>query len=88
MKNELEIMRILDHPNAIKCYEMFEGDQNVYLVLEYLKGGELFTFIKSKAKYCEDFIMMIMNSLLSALSYIHSKNIIHRDLKPENILLM
>ena len=81
-------MRILDHPNTIKCYEIFEGYEHVYLVLEYLEGGDLFNFIRSKSKYCEDFIIMIMNSLLSALSYFHSINIIHRDLKPENIMLM
>jgi len=78
----------LDHQNVIKLYEIYEGEKSVYLVLEYLRGGELFKFIKDQKNYSEEIAREIIHSILKTLQYIHSKNIIHRDIKPENIILM
>jgi len=81
-------MRKMKHENIIKLYQVFEGLRNVYLVLEYLKGGDLASYLKSKKEISEEEIKMLMSGIIDALVYIHSLNIIHRDLKLENILLM
>ena len=77
----------MNHSNIIKLFLVFEGIKNVYLILEYVKGGELFSYIKRCPKFYEEDVKMIMSSLIDALEYIHRNNIIHRDLKLENILL-
>jgi len=81
-------MRQLDHDNIIKLYEVYEGEKSVYLVLDYVQGGELFTFIKSKKSYSEETARKIMKGVLSGLAHCHSKHIAHRDLKPENLILV
>lgn len=81
-------MRIMNHPNIIKLYEIFEGSESIYLILEFIKGGELFNYIKSQENYSEDHVKKIMKGILNGIEHIHSLNIIHRDLKPENILLV
>lgn len=82
------MLRNLDHNNIIKLYEVYEGNKNVYLVMEYVEGGELFAFIKSKKNYSEEIVRKIMKCFLNALAHCHSKNIAHRDLKPENLILV
>lgn len=85
--NEINIMRKLNHPNIINLYEIYEGDYHVYLVLELLKGGELFDHIIKKGHYTEKDASIIIRKLLWALEYIHEKGIMHRDIKPENLIL-
>jgi len=83
---EITIMRVLNHPNVMKLYEVYENDTYIHLVLEYLKGGELFQRLKSKGRYSEEVAALVLKSLLEAIKYCHSLNIIHRDLKPENLI--
>jgi len=68
-------------------YEVYENENYIFLVKELLKGGELFHKLKGHGSYSEEYASRIMQKLLSALAYIHSKNILHRDLKPENLIL-
>lgn len=84
---EVEILKILDHPNIMKMYESFEDSKNYHLVTEYCSGGELFDYIVSKKNLSEKVACNIMHQLLSVLIYSHSNGIVHRDLKPENLLL-
>ena len=81
-------MRELDQTNIIKLYEVYEGGKNIYLVMEYAQGGELFSFIKSQKTYSEETARKIMIGFLTGLAHCHSKCIAHRDLKPENIILV
>ena len=85
--NEIGIMRNLNHPNVIKLYEVYEGEFHVYLVLELLKGGELFDRIIKKGHYSEKDAAILISKLLWALEYIHERGIMHRDIKPENLIL-
>ena len=80
-------MRILDHPNIITLYEIYEGDYHIYLVCELLKGGELFERIIKNGHYSEKDACLIIAQLLNALEYIHMKGVMHRDIKPENLIL-
>lgn len=80
-------MRRLTHENIIKLHEVHESETHIYLVLELLKGGELFERIVKKGFYTEKNAAILMQKLLSALEYIHAKGIMHRDIKPENLIL-
>ena len=88
LKSEVNILSNLDHPNIVKYFGVFEDDYYVHIVMEYLKGYDLYKIISLK-KYTgfdEKDMCEIIQQLLKALSFIHSQNIIHRDIKPENIL--
>ena len=88
LKRELTILRNLDHPNIVKYFGDFEDDYYFHIVMEYLKGYDLYKIISLKKYngFDERDMCEIIYQLLQALSFIHSKNIVHRDIKPENIL--
>ena len=67
-------------------YEVYENESYVFLVNELLKGSELIYRISNYGLFNEEYAAKLMRNLLSAITYIHSKNIIHRDLKPENLI--
>jgi serine/threonine protein kinase len=82
LKNEIEILKTLDHPHVVRAMETFEYRNQIFIVMELNYGGDLY----SRDPYTEGEAARITTSILSAVSYIHSMNIIHRDLKYENIL--
>ena len=89
-EREIAILKNADHPNIVKLYSVYEDKHNFYLIMENLKGGELFDKIieriKKKNIFSEYEAAQIFKQIISVISYCHSKNIVHRDLKPENIL--
>jgi len=86
-REEVAIMRLLDHPNIVRLYETFEDTRTVYLVLELCTGGELFDRIVADGKFSEQVGAYCVQSMLRAINYMHQNYIMHRDLKPENWLL-
>lgn len=84
---EIEALMNLDHPNIIKIFEYYIDDLNYYVIMEFAEGGELYDQIYRLKSFQEKHAARIMQQLLSAVCYMHSKGIVHRDLKPENILL-
>ena len=88
LKSEVFILSNLDHPNIVKYFGAFEDNYYVHIVMEYLKGYDLYKIISLKKynDFDEKDMCEIIQQLLKALSFIHSQNIIHRDIKPENIL--
>jgi len=88
IKNEIEILKKIDHPSIIKIFEFYNTTDNYYLVMELCNGGELFNEIISKAPFSEENTAILMYQILSAVFYCHSMSITHRDLKPENILIV
>ncbi|CAK8678931.1 unnamed protein product [Clavelina lepadiformis] len=87
IENEIAIMKNCHHPNIVRLIEEFETDDEIYLVLEYVKGGDLFDAITESVKFTERDAANMVADLSEALAFLHSKNIIHRDLKPENLLV-
>ena len=84
--NEVEIMKNIDHPHIVKIYEYFEDAKHIFIIMEYLSGGELFDKIKKSEYISEDKNWELLKNLLETVNYLHKQNIVHRDLKPENIL--
>ena len=86
LEQEVEIMSQMDHPNIVRLFEFFEESSNYYLVMEIMKGGELFDRIVEKESYTEKEAADTFRPLVDAIRYCHDQGIIHRDLKPENLL--
>ncbi|CAD8145544.1 unnamed protein product [Paramecium octaurelia] len=87
VQREISILKKVNHENIIKLYEILESDENLYLVMEYAKGGELFDYIVKKHQLSEPTAAHLFIQLINAVEYLHSQQITHRDLKPENLLL-
>lgn len=87
LKQEVEILKALDHPHILKCYGFFDEADMFYLPTEIMEGGELFDRIVKKTYYNEQEARDLIMILISTIGYCHSKSIVHRDLKPENLLL-
>jgi calcium/calmodulin-dependent protein kinase I len=88
LKSEISILKSIDHPNIIKYVDDFEDEDNVYVCLELMGGGELFDRIVKKLQYCESEARDLVVAILTAIKHLHDKDIVHRDLKPENLLLL
>jgi calcium/calmodulin-dependent protein kinase I len=86
LMTEVEILSQLDHPNAVKLYEVFDMSDKLFLVMELLSGGELFDRIVEKESYNEREASDTIRPIVDAIRYCHSIGVIHRDLKPENLL--
>ncbi|KAJ8399239.1 hypothetical protein AAFF_G00412770 [Aldrovandia affinis] len=87
IENEVAVLRRVKHPNIIMLIEEVDTPAELYLVMELVKGGDLFDAITSSTKYTErDASAMVLN-LASALQYLHCMSVVHRDIKPENLLV-
>ncbi|XP_077156239.1 serine/threonine-protein kinase DCLK2 isoform X1 [Paroedura picta] len=87
IENEVSILRRVKHPNIIMLIEEMDTTTELYLVMELVKGGDLFDAITSSTKYTERDGSAMVYNLASALKYLHGLNIVHRDIKPENLLV-
>merc|ERR1712032_1235125 len=85
-KQEIAIMKMMDHPNIVKLFETFEDHRNIYLVMELCSGGELFDRIIDAGHFTEVQAAILMQQILRAMFYMHENHICHRDLKPENFI--
>ncbi|KAJ3676010.1 hypothetical protein LUZ60_003422 [Juncus effusus] len=87
IKREIETLKLLKHPNVVRLHEVSASKTKIYMVLEYINGGELFDRIDRKGKLIEDEARKLFQQLIDGVSFCHEKGVYHRDLKPENVLL-
>ncbi|KAK2196349.1 bifunctional Serine-threonine-protein kinase [Babesia duncani] len=87
LSREIGNMTRLTHPNIVKVYDVIDTPTYVFIIMEYIQGGELFDYISQMHRLCEMDALRIFKQIISAVAYCHSKMLCHRDLKPENIML-
>ncbi|XP_039466353.1 serine/threonine-protein kinase DCLK2-like isoform X1 [Oreochromis aureus] len=87
IENEVAVLRRVRHPSIIQLIEVDETPTQLFLVMELVKGGDLFDAITSSTKYSERDASAMVFNLAGAIKYLHRMNIVHRDIKPENLLV-
>nr|CAD1817321.1 unnamed protein product [Ananas comosus var. bracteatus] len=87
IKREIATMKLIKHPNVVRIYEVMGSKTKIFIVLEFVTGGELFDKIVNHGRMREDEARRYFQQLINAVDYCHSRGVYHRDLKPENLLL-
>ena len=87
VRREIKILRLFMHPHIIRLYEILETPHDIFLVMEYVKSGELFDYIVEKGRLGENEARHFFQQIISGVEYCHRNMVVHRDLKPENLLL-
>lgn len=87
IEREIIIMKLINHPHIMGLYDVWENKNELYLVLEYVEGGELFDYLIRNGRLGEKEAVTYFTQMISGIRYCHQFNICHRDLKPENLLL-
>lgn len=87
IKREISTMKLIRHPNVVQLYEVMASKTKIYIVMEYVCGGELFDKIVHHGRLREEEARRYFQQLINAVDYCHSRGVYHRDLKPENLLL-
>jgi 5'-AMP-activated protein kinase, catalytic alpha subunit len=87
VRREIDILKLFSHPHIIRLYEVIDTTTDIFCVMEYVSGGEMFEYIVSRGRLSEDEARHIFQQLISAVEYCHVHMVVHRDLKPENVLI-
>ena len=88
IKNEVRILKFCTHPNIVCMIDSFESFDSIFIIMEYMKGGDLFTYLRNcKHGIPESLSTSIIFQITTAIDYMHQCGVIHRDLKLENILI-
>jgi serine/threonine protein kinase len=87
VRREIKILRLFDHPHIIRLYEVIDTPTDIFVIMEYVSGGELFDYIVMKGRLAENEARRFFQQILTGIEYCHHHMVVHRDLKPENLLL-
>ncbi|XP_028319278.1 cAMP-dependent protein kinase catalytic subunit PRKX isoform X2 [Gouania willdenowi] len=85
--NEKEVLSEVNHPFLIRLFWTHHDERFLYMLMDYVPGGELFSFLRSRGRFSNATGLFYTSEIVCAIEYLHSKEIVYRDLKPENILL-
>ena len=85
LKNEIEVLKNLDHPNIMKIYEFYEDENNIYLITEFCGGGDIAGLNDKFGIFPEFLLKYVMFQVFLAISFLHSNKVVHADIKRENI---
>eukprot|EP01135_Chromosphaera_perkinsii_P002559 Nk52_evm75s224 gene=Nk52_evmTU75s224 len=85
--SEREILSMIDHPFIVNMKSAFQDIPNLYMVLEFVCGGELFSHLRKAGRFSNEMTRFYASEIALAIEYLHEKDIIYRDMKPENLLL-
>jgi Ca2+-binding EF-hand superfamily protein len=88
IKTEIDLMKLFRHPNLVKLLDNFESDEYIYIVMEFLNGGDMLSYIKKKKILNERRAAKVIYNIALGVSYLNAFGIVHRDLKPENLMLV
>ena len=88
IKREIAIMKMIDHPYVVSVQEVFATNYKLYIVMEYVGGGDLFDKIVESEKFTEEQTKFYFRQLIEGVDHCHSHGVCHRDLKPEVILII
>ena len=84
---EIKVLKNLRHPNIVHLYSVIQTEEKIYLIMEYVKGKELFDYIVMKKKLSESESCLFFQQIISGIEYLHKIKYVHRDIKPENLLI-
>lgn len=87
VRREINILKMCTHPHIIRLYEVIDTPSDIFVIMEYVSGGELFDYIVARGRLPPDEARHFFHMILSGVEYCHFKKVVHRDLKPENLLL-
>ncbi|XP_048760549.1 5'-AMP-activated protein kinase catalytic subunit alpha-2-like isoform X31 [Ostrea edulis] len=87
IKREIQNLKLFRHPHIIKLYQVISTPTDIFMVMEYVAGGELFDYIVKHGKLKEPEARRFFQQIISGVDYCHRHMVVHRDLKPENLLL-
>jgi serine/threonine protein kinase len=87
IKSENKILKEIDHPFIVKMIGSFQDSQYIYMLFEFVAGGELFRRLRSEGRFSEDIALFYSSQILLSIRYLHLNDIVYRDLKPENLLI-
>jgi serine/threonine protein kinase len=87
IKAEKSILSRINHPFIVNLYTAFQDEKNLFMLMEYIIGGELFSQLRKVGRFSNDTSRFYAAEIVLALEYLHDKNIVYRDLKPENLLI-
>lgn len=85
--NEISILKSIDFPFILKIYNTFQDEERLYILTEYIEGGDLMKIMSREKVFSEKLIKFVISQIVLVLEYLHSRGIIYRDIKPENILV-
>ncbi|KAJ3099174.1 hypothetical protein HDU97_003369 [Phlyctochytrium planicorne] len=87
IEREITIMKLIQHPNIMQLYDVYETEKELFLILEHVEGGELFDYLVKRGRLHEEEALQFFQQIIFGVDYCHKHLICHRDLKPENLLL-